>query len=62
MIKGYVKGARNVKGFFAVESTSSPTIAVTGLRAAFRGGFLGWLPAGVEAAHVDSLDSSEEST
>lgn len=62
MIKRYVKGARNVKGFFAVESTLSSTIAVAGLRAAFRGGVLGWLPAGVESAQVDSLDSSEEST
>jgi hypothetical protein len=28
----------------------------------FRGGFLGWLPAGVDSVQVASLDSSEEST
>jgi hypothetical protein len=62
MIEGYVKGARNVKGFFAAESTLSVKSAVTGLQEAFRGGFLGWLPARVDSAWVASLDSFEEST
>jgi hypothetical protein len=62
MIKGYVKGARNVKGFFALESTPSLMIVVAGLRAAVRGGFPGWLPGSLHPTKVDPLDPFEEST
>ena len=62
IINPYVKGARPVNRFSAPESTPSTVAGAPALCRPFRGGFLGWLPATLDPARVDSLDSVEEST